>query len=347
MAAYEAIEREPVARPLPRRRGAHQPAAVLGRHPDRLRARPAGAARRRARDVEQLVAPRRRPTTRRTEEFAEGLHDEAYVRSVLDDQLGSTTHLSVLDADGMCASVTCSNGTGSGLVVPGHRRPRQQHARRGGPEPGRLPPDPARPPGELDDGADGGPARRRGRARARQRRLQPDPLGDPADGRPGARAGHGRRGGRAGAAACTSRQGTRAGRARGRRGRARQASRPGASRWSAGAGRTSTSAASRPSPATRPAASSAAAATPPRRRRGGRVAPEADFDTDRGAGLAPQPKSTLPFERAWSATASARSSASSTALSALASSSIRSSSSRVSSSSCFVSAGSSIRAAIA
>jgi gamma-glutamyltranspeptidase/glutathione hydrolase len=35
------------------------------------------------------------------------------------DKLGSTTHISTLDAEGNCASVTCSNGTGSGLVVPG------------------------------------------------------------------------------------------------------------------------------------------------------------------------------------------------------------------------------------
>jgi gamma-glutamyltranspeptidase/glutathione hydrolase len=35
------------------------------------------------------------------------------------DLLGSTTHISVLDADGMCASVTCSNGSGSGVLVPG------------------------------------------------------------------------------------------------------------------------------------------------------------------------------------------------------------------------------------
>ena len=33
--------------------------------------------------------------------------------------LGSTTHLSVIDADGNAASVTCSNGTGSGVMVPG------------------------------------------------------------------------------------------------------------------------------------------------------------------------------------------------------------------------------------
>lgn len=35
------------------------------------------------------------------------------------DRLGSTTHLVAVDADGMCASVTCSNGTGSGVIVPG------------------------------------------------------------------------------------------------------------------------------------------------------------------------------------------------------------------------------------
>jgi gamma-glutamyltranspeptidase/glutathione hydrolase len=35
------------------------------------------------------------------------------------DRLGSTTHIAVIDADGNCASVTCSNGTGSGVVVPG------------------------------------------------------------------------------------------------------------------------------------------------------------------------------------------------------------------------------------
>ena len=33
--------------------------------------------------------------------------------------LGSTTHITVVDGEGSCASVTCSNGTGSGLVVPG------------------------------------------------------------------------------------------------------------------------------------------------------------------------------------------------------------------------------------
>jgi gamma-glutamyltranspeptidase/glutathione hydrolase len=35
------------------------------------------------------------------------------------DLLGSTTHISAIDADGTCASVTCSNGSGSGVLVPG------------------------------------------------------------------------------------------------------------------------------------------------------------------------------------------------------------------------------------
>ena len=32
---------------------------------------------------------------------------------------GSTTHITVVDGDGRCATVTCSNGTGSGMLVPG------------------------------------------------------------------------------------------------------------------------------------------------------------------------------------------------------------------------------------
>ncbi len=55
----------------------------------------------------------------RGEEFAAGLYAEGFADAFLADKLGSTTHLSVIDGDGMCASVTCSDGTGSGILVPG------------------------------------------------------------------------------------------------------------------------------------------------------------------------------------------------------------------------------------
>jgi gamma-glutamyltranspeptidase/glutathione hydrolase len=95
--------------------------------------------------VEQLVAATEAANARRTEDFHQGLHDDDYVGRFLAadldevaeriragdwvggesgaggpaDRLGSTTHIAVLDSDGNCASVTCSNGTGSGVVVPG------------------------------------------------------------------------------------------------------------------------------------------------------------------------------------------------------------------------------------
>jgi gamma-glutamyltranspeptidase/glutathione hydrolase len=80
----------------------------------------------------------------RTAEFHRGLYEPGFAESLLGeegiaaaarrvaagsrpapgvdglaDRLGSTTHISVLDAAGNGASVTCSNGTGSGIVVPG------------------------------------------------------------------------------------------------------------------------------------------------------------------------------------------------------------------------------------
>jgi gamma-glutamyltranspeptidase/glutathione hydrolase len=98
--------------------------------------------------VEEIVAATEAANARRLDDFHEGLHDPEYVRHFLDtdldevaaringgdwvgghggaggpndpsDRLGSTTHIAVMDADGNCASVTCSNGTGSGVVVPG------------------------------------------------------------------------------------------------------------------------------------------------------------------------------------------------------------------------------------
>jgi gamma-glutamyltranspeptidase / glutathione hydrolase len=77
---------------------------------------------------EQLVAATGAANAARGEEFAEALYGEGLEEALLDparldlragDLLGSTTHIAALDGDGMCASVTCSNGSGSGVLVPG------------------------------------------------------------------------------------------------------------------------------------------------------------------------------------------------------------------------------------
>ena len=67
----------------------------------------------------------------RDEEFLQGLSSEDYadrflaedaldsVAGEIASRLGSTTHISVMDADGGCATGTCSNGSCSGVLVPG------------------------------------------------------------------------------------------------------------------------------------------------------------------------------------------------------------------------------------
>jgi gamma-glutamyltranspeptidase / glutathione hydrolase len=87
----------------------------------------------RPRDARSLVEVMSRANAARTEDFVTGLHAEGYLERFLAKEaletaagdvarrsrLGSTTHLSVLDDEGGCASVTCSNGSCSGLIVPG------------------------------------------------------------------------------------------------------------------------------------------------------------------------------------------------------------------------------------
>ena len=82
-------------------------------------------------DQRALVEVMDRANRARTEEFMSGLHAEGWLESFLakealesaaaqvHSRLGSTTHISVLDDAGACASVTCSNGTSSGTIVPG------------------------------------------------------------------------------------------------------------------------------------------------------------------------------------------------------------------------------------
>ena len=127
LAEYEAIERRPVAASF---RGAE----VLTNPPPSsggiLIAYSLGLLERLGPRTgpEQLVAAMDAANHARDDEFAEALYGEGLERALLDperldlragDLLGSTTHTSVLDGDGMCAGVTCSNGSGSGVLVPG------------------------------------------------------------------------------------------------------------------------------------------------------------------------------------------------------------------------------------
>jgi gamma-glutamyltranspeptidase/glutathione hydrolase len=69
-------------------------------------------------DLEQIVAVMERTQRERTPEFLAGLDDPEFVQRFL-GPLGSTTHISVMDSEGWACSVTCSNGSCSGVVVPG------------------------------------------------------------------------------------------------------------------------------------------------------------------------------------------------------------------------------------
>ena len=69
--------------------------------------------------VEEIVETMKVAQEARTPGFLDGLYEEGFAQRFLSDRLGSTTHITTVDGEGRCASVTCSNGTGSGLVVPG------------------------------------------------------------------------------------------------------------------------------------------------------------------------------------------------------------------------------------
>ena len=91
--------------------------------------------------VDDVVAAMAMANRARLEDFHRRLYEPAFDRAFLeparldalaaeldrwpraDDRApggsGSTTHLTVVDGDGGCATVTCSNGTGSGMLVPG------------------------------------------------------------------------------------------------------------------------------------------------------------------------------------------------------------------------------------
>src|SRR6202035_5390687 len=69
--------------------------------------------------LEAVIAVMEAAQGERTPEFVQGLGDEGFGSCFLSSRLGATTHISVLDSHGRACSVTCTNGEGSGVVVPG------------------------------------------------------------------------------------------------------------------------------------------------------------------------------------------------------------------------------------
>ena len=117
LAAYEPIAREPVTAAFSGHRVLTNPppssGGILIAYALDLLERTGASG------VEQVVDAMEAAQEARTEAFLDGLADEGFVERFFADRLGSTTHITAVDGDGNCASVTCSNGTGSGLIVPG------------------------------------------------------------------------------------------------------------------------------------------------------------------------------------------------------------------------------------
>ena len=72
--------------------------------------------------VTAIVDAMRTAQQERTDDFLAGLQAPGFATRFLargPSRLGSTTHVAVLDRDGGACSVTCSNGSASGVIVPG------------------------------------------------------------------------------------------------------------------------------------------------------------------------------------------------------------------------------------
>jgi gamma-glutamyltranspeptidase / glutathione hydrolase len=118
LAASEAVERAPVrvryrgrdvlTNPPPSAGGTLLALALA-----RLDARP-GPPR-----LADVVAVMEEAQAQRTPAFVDGLAEPGFAERFLGAHLGSTTHISVVDAAGLACAMTCTNGEGSGVVVPG------------------------------------------------------------------------------------------------------------------------------------------------------------------------------------------------------------------------------------
>jgi gamma-glutamyltranspeptidase / glutathione hydrolase len=120
LAAYEVIDREPISTEYRGREVLTNPppsaGGVLIAHALALLDAEPGPP-----GVGEIVSVMERVQAERTPEFLAGLDDPEFVRRFLRRRgpLGSTTHIATLDRDGWACSLTCSNGSCSGVVVPG------------------------------------------------------------------------------------------------------------------------------------------------------------------------------------------------------------------------------------
>ena len=118
LAAYRVVERDPIRMPYRDREVDTNPPpsgggvllayalALLDRHPGPP-------------DALDLVRAMETAQDSRDAAFFAGLPTEGFGRAFLSSKVGSTTHISVLDGAGWAATVTCTNGEGSGVMVPG------------------------------------------------------------------------------------------------------------------------------------------------------------------------------------------------------------------------------------
>jgi gamma-glutamyltranspeptidase/glutathione hydrolase len=118
LAGYEVIEREPVGAAYRGREVVTNPppsaGGILLAYALALLDRELGPP-----DALALVRAMEAIQGARDESFFAGLPDPGFARHFLSSRVGSTTHISVLDAAGWACSVTTSNGEGSGVLVPG------------------------------------------------------------------------------------------------------------------------------------------------------------------------------------------------------------------------------------
>jgi gamma-glutamyltranspeptidase/glutathione hydrolase len=118
LAAYRVVEREPVRMPYRDREVDINPppsaGGVLLAYALALLDRQPGPP-----DALEIVRAMEAAQDARDAAFFAGLPTEGFGPAFLASRVGSTTHISVLDADGWACSVTCTNGEGSGVLVPG------------------------------------------------------------------------------------------------------------------------------------------------------------------------------------------------------------------------------------